>query len=99
MALPFSQLRIGLLCLVTLSWMFCASPVPAHDSAACGSAPGPRLVLPEPDYEAGRLEPGPDLHVTFPVTNDGEEPLHILRARPDCGCTVASFDREIPPMG
>lgn len=35
----------------------------------------------------------------FEIRNDGDAPLRILDAQPSCGCTVVSFDGEIPPGG
>lgn len=35
----------------------------------------------------------------FIVHNDGDAVLKILEVRPTCGCTVAEYDKEIPPGG
>jgi hypothetical protein len=47
----------------------------------------------------GTVPKGDKIRATFDVRNTGKAPLEITQVRPTCGCTVASFDRTIPPGG
>ncbi|HOB76065.1 MAG TPA: DUF1573 domain-containing protein [Phycisphaerae bacterium] len=42
---------------------------------------------------------GQTVEYAFVVHNDGQGVLKILEVRPTCGCTVAEYDKEIPPGG
>lgn len=70
-----------------------------HDEPAQPSTPRPRLVLPLTEIDTGLQYAGKPLEVAFPLRNMGDATLHIKDAQPDCGCVVASFDRQIPPGG
>src|SRR5688500_16757982 len=74
-----------------------ASTGPSETGVSSEGAPRPRLELPRSEYQAGRMMPGPTLEVAFAVRNTGDAPLQIAEARPDCGCMVADYDREIAP--
>ena len=60
------------------------------------AADGPKLVVPEMMKDMGTVAQGEILEVSFELINEGDETLEIRAVRPTCGCTVASFDREIP---
>ncbi len=47
----------------------------------------------------GPVAKGEKLNAVFEVRNTGQAPLEITQVRPTCGCTVASFDKTIPPGG
>lgn len=57
----------------------------------------PRAVLPEPNYDAGKVAKGESIVHDFVIRNDGEAPLQITDVRPACGCTVADYDKTIAP--
>jgi hypothetical protein len=59
----------------------------------------PRISLPETSFDFGEVYEDRDLTHTFVVQNTGNAPLEILKVDPDCACTVASYDRLIPPGG
>lgn len=63
------------------------------------AADGPKLVVPEKIKNMGRVAQGDVLSVDFELINEGDEPIEVKAVRPTCGCTVADFDREIPPGG
>jgi hypothetical protein len=65
--------------------------------AAAQSSSAPRLVLAEPLKDFGTVAKGQTLEWAFPVRNTGGSDLQILAARPNCGCTVVSFDKVIRP--
>jgi len=57
------------------------------------------LSLKETVYDSGVVMEGPPIEHVFEVQNPGKEALVIDSVRPGCGCTVARFDRTIPPGG
>jgi uncharacterized protein (DUF58 family) len=57
----------------------------------------PRLSIPVETRDAGIVRKGEKIEAVFEVRNSGPAPLRISDARPSCGCTVATFDREIAP--
>jgi hypothetical protein len=61
------------------------------------AADGPKMNVPEKIKDMGKVAQGEVLDVDFPIVNEGDETLEIKAVRPTCGCTVADFDREIPP--
>ena len=63
------------------------------------AADGPKLVVPEKIKNMGTVAQGDVLSVDFELINEGDEPLEVKAVRPTCGCTVADFDREMPPGG
>jgi Protein of unknown function (DUF1573) len=78
--------------LVMLVFTFCRA-------GAAAAAAEPRMVLPETQYDFGTVfEDRPLIHI-FKVMNRGEAPLKITKVDPACACTVAEFDRTIPPGG
>jgi Protein of unknown function (DUF1573) len=81
---------MGLVMLVFTFWGAGAAPAAAAE---------PRMVLPETQYDFGTVfEDRPLIH-TFKVLNQGEAPLKIRKVDPACSCTVAQYDRTIPPGG
>jgi hypothetical protein len=56
----------------------------------------PRLVIPEPNWNAGTVVKGELIRHTFVIRNDGVTDLNLADVRPSCGCTAAEFDRVIP---
>jgi hypothetical protein len=73
----------------------CAAALLATSAAA--QQLHPRVVLPEPTHDAGKVAKGESIVHDFLIRNDGEAPLQITDVRPACGCTVADFDRTIAP--
>jgi hypothetical protein len=59
----------------------------------------PCLALPETSFDFGQVYEDKGLTHTFVVRNPGRAPLEILEVDPDCACTVADYDRRIPPGG
>ena len=73
-------------------------PGPAKEPAAAApSGPAPHLVFDAATINVGDVVHGQDAVAAFSYKNTGEAPLHILAARPGCGCTVATFDPLVPP--
>ena len=66
-------------------------------AAAAGSAP--KAVVAETTYDFGKVVEDQALAHTFSIKNTGDAPLVIEDVDPDCACTVAKFDKTIPPGG
>jgi hypothetical protein len=60
---------------------------------------GPSIFMPETKFDFGEVNEGVEITHEFIVENKGNADLRILKVSPDCGCTVARFDRVIPPGG
>jgi hypothetical protein len=58
----------------------------------------PRLAISEVAWDAGLSPPGSTVTHAFIVTNQGDGDLRISDVVPGCGCTVASYDRFLPPQ-
>jgi hypothetical protein len=58
---------------------------------------GPALAIANASQDAGEFKAGDKIQAVFALRNEGNDDLKITDARPSCGCTVATFDREIRP--
>lgn len=61
--------------------------------------PMPTIDIVEKIKDFGVIAKGERLVAVYEVRNTGQAPLQITQVRPTCGCTVADFDRLIPPGG
>lgn len=59
----------------------------------------PRADIPATIHDFGQVREDQALNHTFVIRNFGDQDLRILEVDPDCACTVANFDRVIPPGG
>ena len=57
----------------------------------------PKMVLNEQLIDFKDVIEGKAIAHSFEVFNEGDEPLKIEQVKPDCSCSVAQFDRLIPP--
>ena len=87
----FSRKSCGILLVAALLVL---GPVGAFDARA-----EPRAEVPETSYNFGQVREDMSLSHTFIIKNTGDQPLQILEVDPDCVCTVANYDRTIPPGG
>jgi hypothetical protein len=78
-----------------MALLIISSPAFAQDEAATG----PKMVVPDKVMDTGTVAKGEVVEVAFRIVNEGLEPLQIKAVRPTCGCTVADYDREVPPGG
>jgi len=95
------------LCLSILGGCFVLSMTQWADAA--GAPPGskstkmatpqdaPVIQVSEQVFDFGEALEGAEVARDFKVKNAGKADLVIDQVRPSCGCTVASFDRTIPP--
>lgn len=80
-----------------LALLLLAPAVPGQAPPA--APPAPRLLVPDPVWDAGIVARGAKISHEFILRNVGVEMLQLYEVRPDCGCTVVSFDATIPPGG
>ena len=59
----------------------------------------PRAEVTETSHDFGHVREDMTLVHDFVVKNPGDQDLKILEVDPDCACTVAKYDRVIPPGG
>ena len=81
-------------CVLALTWL-----VGVHASAVPATAGGPTAAVPEPVKDYGSVPRGKPIRHQFEIRNDGDGVLSITEVKPNCGCTVANFDRTVPPGG
>ncbi len=81
-------------CVVALTWLVGTGA--AADAASDGR---PKAVAPEPVKDFGIVARGERIAHGFVVRNEGDGVLNITEVKPTCGCTVAKFDRTVPPGG
>ena len=61
---------------------------------------GPLLVMPSEKVTYGvQVVSGDTVQVSFPLSNNGDGDLTIVKVVPDCGCAAAYFDQVIAPGG
>jgi len=81
--------------LIAAAALVLAGVLPAGAQTA-GSA---KLVVPEQVLDFGTVTQGQMVNAQFKLRNEGDAPLEVRAVRPTCGCTVADFDKEVPPGG
>ncbi len=59
----------------------------------------PQAEVAVTSHDFGQVRDDMALVHTFIVKNTGDQNLQILEVDPDCACTVAQYDRVIPPGG
>jgi hypothetical protein len=78
------------------------APPATAPTAASPTAPAlpltrPRIEAEKLEQDAGRVRKGKRVELEFVLANRGDAPLQIKDVQPSCGCTVASFDKQIAP--
>jgi Protein of unknown function (DUF1573) len=63
------------------------------------SGPQPIIEIPKMRHDFGEVYEADKFEYTFIVKNKGKADLVIQDVKPGCGCTVANFDKVIPPGG
>lgn len=75
-------------------------PVPGQAPAAqARTGAQPRLVLEDPSWDFGRIDPGAVLEHRFRLRNAGDAPLALGEPRPSCGCTSARIAQRLLAPG
>src|SRR5262249_19941213 len=57
----------------------------------------PKAVAAEAIKDMGTVAKGDKITSEFVIRNDGDAVLEITNVQPACGCTVADFDKTVPP--
>jgi hypothetical protein len=71
----------------------------APDLVSAQEKGSPKMVLKEQLVDFKDVIEGKDITHSFEVLNEGDELLKIEQVKPDCSCSVVSFDRGISPHG
>jgi len=66
-------------------------------SAETTEKTGPRVEVPEPVKNFGKVPEGQKIEHGYEIRNTGDEDLEITHVIPACGCTVAEYDKIIRP--
>lgn len=66
---------------------------------SCRAAAGPKLVFRQAEYDFGKAETGGTGEHAFVLTNRGDQPLVIRRAKSSCGCCTCECDAQLPELG
>lgn len=90
-------LRLALL-ISALACALIAAPVQAAEPPMTKSN-APKAVFDKMEIVYNNITEGEMLKAVFPFSNQGKQNLVIDSVTPSCGCTVAQFDRVIPPGG
>ncbi len=101
--MPHRRRPVRTLTTLALALLFQASAFaaePAADSKPTAPAgPRPKIEFPVIVIEPPAVAQGDSMEASFELRNLGTAPLEISEVRPACGCTVAEFDKVIPPGG
>lgn len=81
----------------TANLALCCALLVAASLFAQGTAGKPKAVAAEPIKDLGVVAKGEKAAYDFAIRNEGDAPLQIQEVRAACGCTVASYDKEIAP--
>jgi hypothetical protein len=68
-----------------------------QSTAAWAAGTGSVATIKETTFDFGKIFEDRALTHTFMVKNTGSAPLTVEDVDPDCACTVASYDKTIPP--
>lgn len=67
--------------------------------AVTRSGPQPDVDVPRLRWDWGTIPPVPAMEQTFPIQNQGDEPLLITNVVTSCGCTTAALSSSVIPAG
>lgn len=74
----------------------CTMLIPVIAVLAQGGS-GPKAVAVQPIKEFDMIPKGEKISHAFEIRNEGTSTLELTNVRPACGCTIADYDKTIPP--
>jgi hypothetical protein len=74
-----------------------ASHLTSEQDSSRDLSDAPAAIIDFAEHDAGRVFKGELARYEFTITNQGSAPLEIIRVRPGCGCTLATYDERIAP--
>ncbi len=67
----------------------------SSSSAGKNSAKGPKIFLPEGEWDFGYLPQGSTVSHLFTIKNIGDDTLQIYKVRSGCACTLAPLEKDL----
>jgi uncharacterized protein DUF1573 len=92
-----SSLKIHQAAGAILAFALMTAGAQAQTETAKPAKPQPKAVVVTPIQDFGNIQKTAKVTKEFEIRNDGNAPLLLREARPDCACAVADFDKEIAP--
>jgi hypothetical protein len=91
------NVRAAALVLVIAACFFGVALVQGKPTGKALEGKAPRIVIEKDTVQIGEIFEVQDIEYTFKIKNAGGSDLQILGVHPGCGCSVADFDKVIPP--
>src|ERR1051326_7873792 len=66
-------------------------------SAVADNATRPIIEIKQTTQDGGLVEEGSIVKYRFLVTNRGSADLELKRVKPECGCSIARWDKVVKP--
>ena len=63
------------------------------------AAVAPQLLIEEKVHDFGKIEQGASVSASFTLKNNGKSDLNIRKTHASCGCTLASFEKDVIAPG
>ncbi len=92
-----SSRRIGFWSVVAVGVCVAFPARAAVESTTAVSSERPVIDVREANQEGGVVEEGTVVKVQFAVANRGHADLELRRVKPDCGCSIAHWDKVVKP--
>ena len=92
----WQQRRVAVLCAVLLLGATAIFWGAFPSAAVAGT---PQASIGQTTFDFGQIFENQPLTHTFVIKNTGTAPLRIEYVDPECACTVANYDKTIPPGG
>jgi hypothetical protein len=91
-------IKLMMILIIMFPWMIHAEPlVKPAQTQAINPAPPPQAEVENPRFDFGSTIEGTVILHEFIMENKGDGPLIIEDVKTSCGCTAASFTKQISP--
>jgi hypothetical protein len=91
------KVLVTALALVFAAGLFGAAAVLSQPAKKAPAGKTPKAVVDVTAIQVGEVLESQDVEYTFKVRNEGDADLQILNVHPGCGCSVADYDKTVPP--